>query len=439
MFNNDETPIVVSAQEVFDGKYSRYNQFVDVKYPEYRVEYVSGGKPKKGETKGCPYFRWYYSYEQYKERYPDGAERYYEIVGNQRHFQESKWHQEWKEKLSSFCENEKRFVNKDKKWKYADAYNAKTDTCIELQHSYASNEFKDRNEFYAEEGKTMIWLFHLPNAQVKETADGNYEILEDNARGFFRAAYESQYDFGKIIVFVQVQSGQIYRISKLHRKEGAHEEIKSTTWCFFHEGVWNEEGWIKWLRYGGNNSFNTESYLLYKLWDNDYKYMQLYNSLTGDKIYIYHDRDKDELLRTKYSCIMYTSILDSGQYTYMTKADERMRQWEPIRARLRTTKKEIVFGADKQNNLDRNDLFTIDELWKDDYDYLELRKNGDEDTIFIYQRIDGLLRSNSSYPSIMFNHSLDEESHTWMKAQDEYAWIWKPIYAETKNGERVDF
>ena len=161
IFQNGERSLV-TAEEVLEGKYNKESEYVDAEYPEFKVRFVSAGKPALGEEVGIPYFRLYYSYEDYKKLYPDRADKY-EFVADMRHFQETQWHREWKKRLSFFCETEKYFKHENR-WKYADAFDKSTNTCIELQHSYASFEFEERNKFYTALGKNMIWLFHLPKA-----------------------------------------------------------------------------------------------------------------------------------------------------------------------------------------------------------------------------------------------------------------------------------
>ena len=101
----DGEPVLVTAEEVFSGKYGRYEfEFVDPEY-NFRVKYVCGAK-----NGGGPYFRLYYSYEDYKKLYPNRADRY-QIIANMRRFQESQWHRGWKEKFSDFCEIEKWIKN----------------------------------------------------------------------------------------------------------------------------------------------------------------------------------------------------------------------------------------------------------------------------------------------------------------------------------------
>ena len=179
LFRENEEKIEVSAEEVRDGTYSRYEEFVDPEY-EYKVQYVKGAR-----NNGGPYFRLYYSYEEYKKLYPERASRY-EIVANMRKFQESVWHRQWKEKMSPFCIIEKCIKNPTTgKRRYADAFYQKTNTCIEFQHSYIALDFEERNEFYSNLSINTIWLYDLPRANAIEDDEGNIEILEDNARGFF--------------------------------------------------------------------------------------------------------------------------------------------------------------------------------------------------------------------------------------------------------------
>ena len=180
LFRENEDPILVTAEEVKNGLYSRYEEFVDPDY-EFKVQFVKGSK-----NNGGPYFRLYYSYEEYKKLYPERATRY-EIVANMRRFEESEWHRGWKDKVADFCSIERCIKNDlTNKRKFADAFYEKTNTCIEFQYSYISFNFEERNEFYSNLGINTIWLYALPNANARENDDGNIEILEDNARGFFR-------------------------------------------------------------------------------------------------------------------------------------------------------------------------------------------------------------------------------------------------------------
>ena len=59
----------MSADDVKAGLYDKNMHFVDPEY-EFRVRFVRGAK-----NNGGPYFRLYYSYEEYKKKYPDRADR----------------------------------------------------------------------------------------------------------------------------------------------------------------------------------------------------------------------------------------------------------------------------------------------------------------------------------------------------------------------------
>ena len=359
-------PILGSAKEVLDGKYSRESEFVDAEYPEYKVRFIRAGKPAHGEEIGTPYFRLYYSYEEYKKRYPDRADKY-EIVADMRRFQESQWHREWKEKLSSFCATEKYFKYENR-WKYADAFYENIDTCIELQHSYTSFEFEDRNKFYAVLKKKMIWLFHLPKAQVREVEDGTLEILEDNARGFFRAAYETKDRFNNVYVFIQTKSKKIYRVDELYRREGNIKEHIATVRFFNPNGIWTEEEWITDLRDGeltdddrnlqqdqnsdcANQDDNTKSQAEQKsnlsstqpegktipeLWKENYKFLGLIDLQDENIIYIYKDDYKPGEIKRDYQwgCIQYKYANNTkGKYYNMSKKKELSKIWKFWKAR----------------------------------------------------------------------------------------------------------
>ena len=54
LFRENEEPALVSAEEVKDGLYSRYEEFVDPEY-EFKVQFVKGAR-----NNGALYFRFYY-------------------------------------------------------------------------------------------------------------------------------------------------------------------------------------------------------------------------------------------------------------------------------------------------------------------------------------------------------------------------------------------
>ena len=180
LFRENEEPVLVSAENVKNGLYRRDEEFVDPEY-EFKVVFVRGAR-----NNGRPYFRLYYSYEEYKKLYPERASRY-EIVANMKHFKESEWHKHWKKLVSEFCTIERCVKNPEtNKWKFADAFYEKTQTCIEFQHSYIAFDFEERNAFYKNLSINTVWLYDLPNANARQSETGSIEILEDNARGFFR-------------------------------------------------------------------------------------------------------------------------------------------------------------------------------------------------------------------------------------------------------------
>ena len=169
LFRENEDCILVSAEEVKAEKYSKDEEFVDPEY-EFRVQYV-----KRAKGNGGPYFRYYYSIEDYSKLHPDKATKY-EIVRNMRHCQESPWHKRWEDNLSDFCETEKHIKNPSTgKYKRADAFYGETNTSIEFQHSYIDKDFEKRNDFYSELSIKTIWLYDLTKSNVRENEQGYLE------------------------------------------------------------------------------------------------------------------------------------------------------------------------------------------------------------------------------------------------------------------------
>lgn len=303
LFRENEEKIEVSAEEVRDGTYSRYEEFVDPEY-EFKVQYVKGAR-----NNGGPYFRLYYSYEEYKKLYPERASRY-EIVANMRKFQESAWHRQWKEKMSPFCIIEKCIKDSTTgKRRYADAFYQKTNTCIEFQHSYIALDFEERNEFYSNLSINTIWLYDLPRANAIENDEGNIEILEDNARGFFRIS-ENPENLKKYCVYIQVKSKKIYRVKELFRRDATVGQ-KSTIRYFIPSEVYTEAEFIDAIK----NSLLPASVdskdvpkSLPELWDKKYVWMKVKNIENGDVIRINRNH-KDEMFRD-YStgCIKYVYV-----------------------------------------------------------------------------------------------------------------------------------
>ena len=236
LFRDNGEPILVSADEVKEGRYDRYAEYVDPEY-EFKVEYVKAAK-----NGGGPYFRLYYSYEDFKRLFPERADRY-KIVANMRRYEESEWHIRWKTNVASFCHIERSIQNQEtKQWKIADAYYADTKTCIEFQHSYISFHFEEKNEFYRTLSLQTVWLYDLSNSNVKVREDGSIEILEDNAKGFFRIS-ENASNLQDNFVYIQVKSGKIYRVTELCRRESS-QMLKSTIRYFLPSEIYEEQEFI---------------------------------------------------------------------------------------------------------------------------------------------------------------------------------------------------
>ena len=292
---------LVSAEDIKNGLYSRNEEFIDAEYEEFKVQYVKGAK-----NNGGPYFRSYYSYEDYKKQFPDRADRY-EIVANMRRYKESKWHKRWKENVSDFCSIEKCIKNfTTDKWKFADAFYDKTQTCIEFQHSYINWDFEERNEFYANLSINTVWLYDLPNANARKNDEGNIEILEDNARGFFRIS-ENPENLKKHRVYIQVKSGTIYRVNELLRHSSSTKQ-QSTIRCFRPIEVFTEEEFIGAIK---NNQLCECPKSIKELWSEEYKWMIIQNVENGRAIYIWRNQSNEIFRSGEYDCIRYKYVDDS--------------------------------------------------------------------------------------------------------------------------------
>ena len=295
LFKENQEPIIVSADEVKNGQYSRNEEFVDPEY-EFKVQYVKGAR-----NNGGPYFRLYYSYEEYKKLYPDRASRY-EIVADMRRFQESQWHKGWKEKFASFCNIEKCIKDPDiHKWRFADAFYEKTKTCIEFQHSYIAMDFEERNEFYSKLSINTVWLYDLPSANARIDKYGNIEILENNAKGFYRIS-ENPDNLKNHKVYIQVKSGKIYRVKELLRKEFSTKHT-GTIRYFKPTEIYTEEEFIKAIK---TNTIGLSIKSLHRLWKPNYAWMIVKNIETDKTIFI-NCNDKNEMYRSfeNYNCIQY--------------------------------------------------------------------------------------------------------------------------------------
>ena len=263
LFKNGNNKIVY-ANEVKEGLYDRHANFQDIEY-EFRVTYVNSAK-----NHGVPYFKLYLSKDDYRKLSPELRTKY-DILCELRHWQNGPWHRSWQDKFNSFCKIEQYIKNMDTgKYKYADAYYEEKKICIEFQHSYIDSYFEERNEFYNALGIKVVWLYDLTNLEVKNNNDGTYEILEDNAKGFFRIA-EKEENLKNSIVLIHAKNKKIYRINELLRKEIKAKELKSTIRCFKPVSIYDEDEFVQRIKNADNKLLNLkveeEADTLYHLWE----------------------------------------------------------------------------------------------------------------------------------------------------------------------------
>ena len=310
LFEEGRDPIIVSADDIKAGLYSEKCEFRDSEYNEYKVTYVCDCKGHKG-----PYFRLYYSYEDYKKLYPNRADRY-KIVANMRRYDESQWHKDWKTKFEPFCSIEKCIKDATSgNWKFADAYLEKAGRkiCVEFQYSYIAFDFEERNKFYSKLGIKTVWLYALPRANVKEGSDGNFEILEDNARGFFRIS-EKPENLSNQNVYIQVKSGKIYRVEKLGRRSSS-TDLKSTVRYFEPSEVYTEDEFVK--KFCDESIFDhVFAEPLESLWRPEYGVMFV-KDVKNDEIIMVNCNGCGEMYRGgPYGCVQY-------KYAYLDEKDRR--------------------------------------------------------------------------------------------------------------------
>lgn len=307
---------IVSADEVLAGSVSKDHDFVDVEY-NFRVTFVRGAK-----NHGGPYFRLYWSLEDYKKYSPEQKERY-DILRGMNHFAESQWHREWEEKVEGFAKTEKVIKNPETgKYKRADAFIDEHKLCIEFQHSYIAFDFRERNEFYSALGYKIVWLYDLSKHSAKTTEEGYIQVLEDNARGFYRVAEEEK-DLTDHPVFIQVKGGIIYKVTKLYRKE-IEGEKKSTIRYFYPDAIFTEEEFIQALRTNDERLFVLEKKIdsIYNLWDKECSRMVFENTETGKQIIIYgKNGEMNEDFAT--GCITYQFVyFDYKTHWYSIKSQK---------------------------------------------------------------------------------------------------------------------
>jgi hypothetical protein len=289
---------IVTADDVLKGKVSSDNEFIDLEY-EFKVTFVRASR-----NHGSPYFRLYMSRDDYKALTPNQKSRY-DILAQKRHYQETSWHRGWKELVSSFCTTEKTIHEKDSnKYKIADAFYEAGNLCVEFQHSFISFDFEERNEFYEKLGINVIWLYDLTQSTVQKNSDGYYEILEDNARGFFKIA-EKEENLQKWPVFVQTKDRTIYRINNLGRK-AIDSELKSTIRLFSPAGIYSQSQFIdnikkcdrEFLHLWEKSDEIADLHYISELWDSSFSYMVIQDmSKTENNLYFINRNRKGAMFR----------------------------------------------------------------------------------------------------------------------------------------------
>lgn len=293
-----KTGEIVTAQDVFDGKYDRHEDFVDVE-EDFKVRFWKGAK-----NHGKPHFKLYLSLEDYKNLTDEQKSRY-DILRNQRHYQESLWHREWESRFEPFAKIEKTIVNPNtSRRKRADAFYEETNTCIEFQHSFIDYDFEERNEFYRELGINTIWLYDLTHLNVKAAQDGSCQILEDNAKGFFRIA-ENSLNLLLNRVYIQAKDGLIYQVPALFRKE-IDGDLKSTIRYFYPTSISTVYEFIEAVKNDKSNTKTTKinqitCQSIHSLWKPEFYKMVVCNNEEGYTILVCEDQNKRGIMQRDFT------------------------------------------------------------------------------------------------------------------------------------------
>ena len=315
----DDVEATVTAIQIRDGEYSRYEDFVDPEY-QFRVVYV-----KDSKYHGGPYFRLYFARDYYISMNPERKSQY-DILRGQRHYLESQWHRDWEEKLSPFCKIEYIIKNEQGDRKRADAFYLQGKTAIEFQHSYIDRDFEGRNAFYGSFGCNTVWLYDLTMMNVVDKEDGSFEILENNAKGFFRVA-ENPANLEDYPVFIQVRGGTIYRVSKLVRKE-IQDSRKSTIRFFTPDATFSEEEFVTGIKSQDviflskqyAESLKPKGHTLLELWDKNFSQMVAEDMWTGKQIVVFAEdngymmRDFDDPYRIRVAYVTFNE--KTGKWIY---------------------------------------------------------------------------------------------------------------------------
>ena len=329
LFKPDGDVEIVSAEDVLKGIVDRDSEFIDLEY-NFKVCFVKDCKGHYG-----PYFRLYLSREDY-QKFSDDMKNRYDIIEGMRRYQESNWHRYWKGRFESECDIEKTIKSeKSKTYKRADVYCEKTNTCIEFQHSFIAMDFEERNRFYEDLGINIVWLYDLTKLNVKKIGDNEFQILEDNARGYFKIA-DFKDNLEKYQVYFQAKDRLIYRITRLKRKE-IDDERKSTIRIFNPLTVWTEDEFIENVLSG---KLVSDLHTIDELWSKEFSAMVIEDTETGKLIKFIGRTDGTMYINFEYGVLCYkyvdAKLIEKNYKDYCLSNDERYKKkWRLIKAYYR--------------------------------------------------------------------------------------------------------
>ena len=156
-------------------------------------------------------------------------------------------------------------------------------------------------------------MYDLSKSAVKEN-DDSIDILENNAKGFFRIS-EKPENLKKYRIFIQVKSGVIYQVDELKRHE-TDTNLKSSIRYFSPVKVYQDNEFVEAVITGDvlkSNSVTTidtkeELYNLNELWKTNYSSMIVLDTEKGETIRINRD-DNGQMFRSFASgCIQYNYV-----------------------------------------------------------------------------------------------------------------------------------
>ncbi len=191
--------------------------------------------------------------------------------------------------------------------------------------------------FYSGLGYDVIWLYDLPRANVKPLENGEIDILEDNARGFFRIS-ENPNNLRNHSVFIQVKSGLIYKVSELMRRESGSEFMSSIRY-FVPEIIYTEQEFVEAIK---NNTVGLSS--LDSLWSPGLDWIIVEDTSEHKTIMINRDKKGNMFRSFSNGFIQYkyvTCTFENNQFKWYRNKDkdyslrynkERSKIWKLIRA-----------------------------------------------------------------------------------------------------------